>query len=75
MNCIRCPFCHGVIAVGVQARPELLTTKQVAARLSMSERSVWRLVAAGKFPPPVRYNRKMVRWKAADIEAYARDLA
>ncbi len=75
MKHIRCPFCHGVISVGVQGKPELLTSAQVAARLSMSVRTLWRLVALGKFPQPIHYNRKLVRWKAEDIEQYMRDLA
>ena len=27
-------------------------------------------LAAGKFPQPVRYNRKLVRWKAAEVARY-----
>jgi predicted DNA-binding transcriptional regulator AlpA len=52
------------------AAPDLLTSKQVAGRLAMSVRTLWRLVAAGRFPPPVRYNRKLVRWKSADVTRY-----
>jgi predicted DNA-binding transcriptional regulator AlpA len=52
------------------AAPELLTSQQVAGRLAMSVRTLWRLVAVGKFPPPVRYNRKLVRWKSADVTRY-----
>ena len=60
----------------VQAREpaELLTSEQVANRLAISLRTVWRMVRAGKLPQPVRYNRKLVRWKAADVSAYVRDL-
>ncbi len=53
---------------GVQA--ELMTSQQVAEKLAVSVRTVWRLVAAGKFPQPVRYNRKLVRWKTADVSRY-----
>ena len=53
---------------------ELLTSEQVANRLAISLRTVWRMVRAGKLPQPVRYNRKLVRWKAADVSAYVRDL-
>jgi predicted DNA-binding transcriptional regulator AlpA len=57
-----------------QAAPELITSQQVAERLSMSVRTLWRLVAAGKFPQPVRYNRKLVRWKAVDVARYIESL-
>lgn len=49
---------------------ELLTSQQVANRLAVSVRTLWRLVAAGKFPQPVRYNRKLVRWKNAEVARY-----
>lgn len=52
------------------ATPDLLTSQQVADRLSVSVRTLWRLVAAGKFPQPVRYNRKLVRWKTSDVTRY-----
>jgi excisionase family DNA binding protein len=55
--------------------PELLTSQQVAERLSVSVRTLWRLVAAGKFPQPVRYNRKLVRWKSAEVARYIEALA
>lgn len=54
---------------------ELLTSHQVAGRLAMSVRTLWRLVAAGKFPQPVRYNRKLVRWKSAEVNRYIESLS
>jgi predicted DNA-binding transcriptional regulator AlpA len=49
---------------------ELLTSQQVAEKLAVSVRTLWRLVAAGKFPQPVRYNRKLVRWKSVEVSRY-----
>lgn len=54
---------------------ELLTSQQVAERLSVSVRTLWRLVAAGKFPQPVRYNRKLVRWKTTEVARYIETLS
>lgn len=54
--------------------PDLLTSQQVAQRLVISVRTLWRMVAAGKFPPPIRYNRKLVRWKSADVTLYIESL-
>jgi excisionase family DNA binding protein len=53
---------------------ELLTSQQVAAALGISVRTLWRLVSGGNFPQPVRYNRKLVRWKASDLRAYLEKL-
>ena len=46
---------------------DLLTSRQVARRLSISIRTVWRMTARGELPAPIRFNRKLVRWKAAEI--------
>ena len=48
----------------------LLTSQQVADRIGISARTLWRMVARGRFPQPVRMNRKLVRWKSRDIDAY-----
>jgi predicted DNA-binding transcriptional regulator AlpA len=58
-------------AIGI----ELLSSQQVAKRLSTSTRTLWRLVAEGKFPRPLRYNKKLVRWKSADVDRYIDGLA
>ena len=47
----------------------MLTITQVAERLNVSTRSVWRMVKKNEIPQPVRYTRKMVRWRVADLEA------
>ena len=52
------------------AEPLLLTSQEVAKKLSISVRTLWRLVAAGKFPKPVRFNRKLVRWKGDEVAAH-----
>jgi excisionase family DNA binding protein len=35
-------------------------------RLNVSERTLWRLLSAGKLPKPVRFGRN-TRWKAAEV--------
>lgn len=49
--------------------PTMLTSKQVAARMDISVRTLWRLLAANKIPQPVRFNRKLVRWRLSDLKA------
>lgn len=44
----------------------LLTTKQLAQMLGVSERHVYRQSAAGKFPQPKRIGR-CVRWDPDDF--------
>ena len=47
----------------------LLSTKDVADRLHVSIRSVWRLIPRGEFPKPVKVGR-MSRFFPSELEAY-----
>ena len=47
--------------------PELLSSEQVADLLSISVRTVWRMVLRGELPKPIRYNRRLVRWRINGI--------
>ena len=49
---------------------DLLTARDVARWLRISERSVWRWTARGILPPPVRPLPHTTRWRVADIRAY-----
>ena len=55
--------------------PDLLTVRDVAQRLSISERTVWRWTAQGLLPPPVHPHARSTRWRAADIERYLEGLS
>lgn len=50
---------------------ELLNVKDVSARLRISQRQVWKLLASGRIPEPVRLSRS-VRWRADDIDEFIR---
>ena len=54
---------------------DLLTAHDVARRLSIGVRTLWRMVAAKRMPQPIRFTRKLVRWKAADIDRYVQSLS
>jgi excisionase family DNA binding protein len=58
----------------LQIDKDLLTPREVAARLSVAVRTLWRMVERDGFPQPVRFTRKLVRWKACDVEAYVHKL-
>ena len=58
--------------MSVQVR-HLLTVKEVAERLGVGVRTVWRWTRTGELPPPVRRGR-IVRWKTTDIERFVRQL-
>jgi len=51
------------------ASVKLLTVRQVAEALAVHPRSIWRLVASGTLPRPVRLGPKLVRWRLRDVES------
>jgi excisionase family DNA binding protein len=54
--------------------PDLLTAGEVARRLRVSVRTLYRLTLRGQVPQPIRFSRKLVRWRARDIARYVRGL-
>jgi excisionase family DNA binding protein len=60
--------------LSIDRSKDLLTAQQVAHRLSISVRTVWRMLERNQLPEPVRYNRKLVRWRAVDIDNYVATL-
>jgi excisionase family DNA binding protein len=48
----------------------LLTAQEVAAMLRISVRTVWRMLRRQEMPQPIRYNRKLVRWRRAEVERF-----
>jgi excisionase family DNA binding protein len=47
----------------------MLTVKDVAHLLALSERTVWKLTSAGHLPKPIRMGRS-VRWHRPTIEQF-----
>ena len=48
--------------------PDLLSAHQVAERLGLSVRSVWRMASAGNLPKPIAISGRTL-WRAPDVEA------
>jgi predicted DNA-binding transcriptional regulator AlpA len=46
--------------------PALMTASEVAAALRLSVRAVWRDLASGRIPSPLKIGRA-TRWRAAEI--------
>lgn len=46
----------------------LLTTLEVAGRLRCSTRTVWRYVAQGLLPEPIRLSSQKRLWRASDVQ-------
>jgi excisionase family DNA binding protein len=54
-------------------RDHLLTISEAAARLSISVRGLWRLIAASRLPAPVKIGRS-ARLYASDISRFLEEL-
>ena len=50
-----------------EKKPLLVTSKELAKMLSVSERTIWRLAKEKQLPRAVRFGAKSVRWKLKDI--------
>jgi excisionase family DNA binding protein len=51
-----------------QISERLLTTDEVAERLSLSKRAVFRMRSAGLICPCVRVGQGAIRWRLSDLE-------
>ena len=49
---------------------KLLRRREVEEQTGLSRASIYRLIADGEFPRPVRVSATGVRWKASDISAW-----
>ena len=47
-----------------------LKRRAVSERTTFSRSTIYRLIAEGKFPPPVKLADRAVAWRLADIEAW-----
>jgi len=54
----------------VQMADALLRIKTVIQATGLSSATVYRKLAAGQFPQPVRLGVRCTRWKAADVRAW-----
>jgi len=59
-----------VQAQATAARPvPLLTQEEVARQVNTSTRTVQRMVADGRLPPPIQLGPNSPRWRQADVDA------
>jgi excisionase family DNA binding protein len=64
--------CHVVVELKKQLSvqlPALLSAREVASVLGISERQVWRMVSAGELPAPKNVGT-LTKWRRSEIEAW-----
>ncbi|MNF65287.1 Prophage CP4-57 regulatory protein (AlpA) [compost metagenome] len=50
--------------------PQLMRRRMVQDLTGLSRTTIYRLMAAGKFPRPVRIGERAVAWRADDLAAF-----
>lgn len=60
------------IAMRESAAGPLMDQRQVCARLYVSRITLWRMVKAGKFPPPVDTGKRRAIWRGTDVNAWCK---
>ena len=55
---------------GPDASPRILRMPEVEARIGLSRRSIWALVARGGFPRPIRLGRRTVGWLESELNGW-----
>jgi len=48
----------------------MLRIRQVSAMTSLSTSTIYREIAAGRFPPSVRLTTNTVAWRSSDLQAW-----
>ncbi len=48
---------------------QLLNVREMATRLGVSTRQVWKLASSGRLPAPIRLGRS-VRWRESDLDRF-----
>jgi len=49
---------------------QMVSPRHVIERLSVPRKTLMRWVDAGEFPKPHRFGRRILRWDAAEVEAW-----
>ena len=52
-----------------EREPLLITARQLASKLNVSTRTLWRMLSAGRLPVPIRVGG-IVRWRTEEIEKW-----
>ena len=48
----------------------LLQIEEVSKRVGFSKSQIYRLIAAGQFPAPLKVSARAVRWRSDEIDEY-----
>ena len=58
------------LMVRLQELEQLLRRQQVEQATGLCRSALYRMVAQGKFPPPIRVGSRTVAWVASEVQAW-----
>ena len=58
----------------VQLDEALLTLKTVRQHTAFSSATIYRKIAAGEFPKPLKFGARCSRWRASELSAWIKSL-
>ena len=50
--------------------PEVIRRSKLEERLGLSRSSIYKMMADGRFPRPIKLGRRSVGWRAVEIERW-----
>ena len=50
--------------------PQILRRKQLETHIGLSRSSIYKMMADGRFPRPIKLGRRSVGWRTAEIERW-----
>lgn len=53
-----------------ESQPKYLRQRQLLEHLPVSPATLWRMVARGDFPKPIKLSERVTCWLWSDVEAY-----
>ncbi|MBW2187323.1 MAG: AlpA family phage regulatory protein [Deltaproteobacteria bacterium] len=56
--------------MGQKATKRLLRIKQVLEIIPLGKSTVWKMVAEGKFPQPIKLSERCTAWRESDVVAW-----
>lgn len=65
---------EGAPVIAAKLNIQLINVQAVADLLGIHPRTVWRMVAAGELPEPIRLEAKTARWRLIDLQEYVESL-
>lgn len=55
-------------------KPSFISPKEVCRQLRITRRTLSTWIAQGVIPAPIRFNRRVVRWKREDLDRRIEEL-